>query len=128
MGDRVRILRVQLADMTQRELATEIGLESPDTVTRLENAVSNRINLSALHGLIVLAEKKGRDANWLLVGKTAKRGPDPEWLATATKEEIVCELVRSTRDMKALETMLRYIDDPTLRRPIAEALAKGEEL
>ena len=111
-GRRLRDLR-RSANLSQTELARQIGLESPDSISRLERGEATGVSFDVLLGLVGLVERVGRDANWLLTGRAGTgRGPDRlEWLASATKSELIVDLCRLAQERTTVENLLRVVDD-----------------
>ena len=125
LGHRIRYLRKRLVGMTQRQLAAHLGLDSPDSITRLENGASSRANLALLRGLVELAREHRHDANWLIEGQEpASETAYPTFadLGEATHDELMKEFARLTVQSQVVSDLIRTGNDPEARTALVEAM------
>jgi len=130
LGERIRYLRKRLAGMTQRELAAQLGLDSPDSITRLENGTSNRANLGVLRGLIELAREHLHDANWLMEGEEPSSEtayPTFADLGEASHDELMKEFARLTVQSQVVSDLIKTAGDPDARKALVESMTPPPE-
>ena len=128
-GERIRYLRKRLAGMTQRQLAAHLGLDSPDSVTRLERGTSNRVNLGILRGLVELARVHHHDSNWLIEGEAPSsetQWPTPQDLAAASHDDLMKEFSRLTVESLVVSDLIKTRNDPAARARLLEGLSSPD--
>jgi len=117
-GRRIEFLRRELARMNQRDFAKALGLDSPNTVTRLERGSAGRINLEVLRDLLDTAVEAGMDANWLLLGREGKVEEHFARLASLSREELQVELFKLSQNENYINNFLRIVDDPRAKEAL----------
>lgn len=65
IGDRIKFIRKEILNLSQDELALELGLKSKMGVSHLE---LNNVELS-VEQLLKLSEMSGKSVEWILTGK-----------------------------------------------------------
>jgi len=116
--------------ITQRKLAGKVGGAPIDLLSRIYTGKATTLSIDFLVHLGDWAARNGVSLPWLFAGhgtmfQGGKSGLGLEWLAAASRDELIAELSRLVVDAEHVRAFLRANGDPAACQALVELLGIG---